>query len=181
MTARIHSLLGAASLGIMAAAAAAAPTSAMAQQAASIDLPAMPLADALRAIGERTGTPVDFDPDAVRGVTSQPVNGAIGADAAVHAAIRGANLAVLPDENGGLTVVNGIVVRARRDEAETSVLVRQTSTSDRNGLSLRDQPRNTQVISAKTIEEQQALNITDILRNAGGVSAQLNNPNSGAS
>lgn len=181
MTARIHSLLGAASLGIMAAAAAVAPTSAMAQQAASIDLPAMPLADALRAIGERTGTPVDFDPDAVRGVTSQPVNGAIGADAAVHAAIRGANLAVLPDENGGLTVVNGIVVRARRDEAETSVLVRQTSTSDRNGLSLRDQPRNTQVISAKTIEEQQALNITDILRNAGGVSAQLNNPNSGAS
>ncbi|GAA3268344.1 hypothetical protein GCM10020258_39530 [Sphingomonas yabuuchiae] len=70
---------------------------------------------------------------------------------------------------------------ARRDEAETSVLVRQATTSDRNGLGLRHQPRNTQVITAKTIEEQQALNITDILRNAGGVSVLGNNPNSGAS
>ncbi|MEJ8630429.1 TonB-dependent receptor plug domain-containing protein [Sphingomonas sp. I4] len=81
----------------------------------------------------------------------------------------------------GLVVANDIVVTARRDEAETSVLVRQASSSDRNGLGLRGQPRNTQIITAKTIEEQQALNITDILRNAGGVSTFGNTPNSGAS
>ncbi|USQ95234.1 TonB-dependent siderophore receptor [Caulobacter sp. RL271] len=115
------------------------------------------------------------------------MRGATGAQRAVEAAIKGSSLAVLPGAKSGLLVVidpivlKEIVVIARRDEAETSTLVRQSSTSDRNGLGLRNQPRNTQVITAKTIEEQQALNITDVLRNAGGVSAQLNNPNSGAS
>ncbi|MGH1556938.1 TonB-dependent receptor plug domain-containing protein [Caulobacter segnis] len=115
------------------------------------------------------------------------MRGATSAQRAVEAAIKGSSLAVLPGAKSGLLVVidpvvlKEIVVIARRDEAETSTLVRQSSTSDRNGLGLRNQPRNTQVITAKTIEEQQALNITDVLRNAGGVSAQLNNPNSGAS
>jgi hypothetical protein len=89
--------------------------------------------------------------------------------------MRGLNVAILPGADGGLSVVGDIVVTARRDEAETNVLVRQASTSDRTGLSLREQPRNTQVISAKTIEEQQGLSVVDALQNAGGVTAQANN------
>lgn len=189
MTFKTRCLLSAASLGVLALVSAVTPSPAFAQsaQANAIDLPAMPMAEALQAIAARSGETINYDPDAVRGVTSRPVREALNARRAVEAAIKGSNLAVLPGAKTGLVVVidpvilNEIVVIARRDEAETSALVRQSSTSDRNGLGLRNQPRNTQVITAKTIEEQQALNIVDILRNAGGVSSLLNNPNSGAS
>ncbi|WP_343528923.1 TonB-dependent receptor [Sphingomonas sp.] len=183
MTAHVRALLGAASLGVLAAAGVAYPLSASAQgaQANAIDLPAMPMAEALQAIAARTGEAINYDPDAVKGLTSKPVRGTSNARRAVQAAIRGTSLAVIPGAERGLVVVNDIIVTARRDEAETSVLVRQATTSDRNGLGLRNQPRNTQVITAKTIEEQQALNITDILRNAGGVSVLGNTGNGGAS
>ncbi|MBB4099326.1 TonB-dependent siderophore receptor [Sphingomonas kyeonggiensis] len=183
MTAHARALLGAASLGVLAAANLAFPSSAAAQAARTVDvnLPAMPMAEALQAIAAQTGETINYDPDAVKGLTSRPVRGATNAERAVKAAIHGSGLTVFPGAKEGLVVVNDIVVTARRDEAETSVLVRQSTTSDRNGLGLRNQPRNTQVISAKTIEEQQALNITDILRNAGGVSTLGNSPNSGAS
>lgn len=183
MTAYARALLGATGLGVLAAASIAVPSSAFAQTARTVDvnLPAMPMDKALRAIAAQTGETINYDPDAVRGLTSRPVRGATNARRAVEAAIKGSSLAVIPGAKEGLVVVNDIIVTARRDEAETSVLVRQSTTSDRNGLGLRNQPRNTQVITAKTIEEQQALNITDILRNAGGVSALSNSPNSGAS
>lgn len=184
MTAKRRYLLSAASLGILALGGAAMPSTASAQGAlasTAIDLPAMPMAEALQAIAARTGEPINYDPDAVKGLTSRPIRGATDAQHAVQAAIKGSHLVVMPGAQEGLIVANDIIVTARRDEAETSVLVRQATTSDRNGLGLRNQPRNTQVITAKTIEEQQALNITDILRNAGSVSVLSNSPNSGAS
>ncbi len=182
MTANARILLGAASLGVIAAASVALPSSAAAQAArkGNVSLSAMPMEAALRAIAAQTGETINFDPDAVKGLTSQPVQGARNARRAVQAAIAGTGLTVIPGAQEGLVVVNEIVVTARRDEAETSVLVRQATTSDRNGLGLRDQPRNTQVITAKTIEDQQALDITDVLRNAGGVSTQFNNPGGGS-
>lgn len=183
ITAKTQCLLSAASLSVMGAIGASVPSVAAAQTArgGTITVPAMPMGQAIERIGAQSGVAIGFDPDAVKGLTSRPVAGARSARDALHQATRDLGLAIVPAASGGLTVVNDIVVTAHRDEAETSVLVRQATTSDRNGLGLRDQPRATQVITAKTIEEQQALNITDILRNAGGVSAQLNNPNSGAS
>lgn len=182
-TTKTRCLLSAASLGILSLASAATPLPASAQSASAstVNLPALPMVEALQAIAARTGETINYDPDAIKGLTSRPVHGATDAVRAVQAAIHGTRLAVVRGEKEGLVVVSDIVVTARRDEAETSVLVRQASTSDRSGLGLRDQPRNTQVITAKTIEEQQALNVTDILRNAGGVSAQANNGNGGAS
>lgn len=177
-------VLGFASLSVIGLLAASVPSRAAAAQAVrtgDITVPAMPMDRALDMIGRQSGVNVNFDPDAVKGLTSRPVRGARSAADAIRTVIGGTSLTVVPAVQGGLVVVNDIVVTARRDEAETSVLVRQATTSDRNGLGLRHQPRNTQVITAKTIEEQQALNITDILRNAGGVSVLGNNPNSGAS
>lgn len=176
-------LLGAASLGAIAILGVVVPSPVFAQDARNvvITVPAMPMARALEDIGAQSGAAIVFDPDAVRPLTSRPVRGATSVRKALQDAIAGANLTILQSPDGKFDIVSDIVVTARRDEAETSVLVRQSSTSDRNGLGLRNQPRNTQVISAKTIEEQQALDITDILRNAGGVSVQANNPNTGAS
>lgn len=183
LTVNMNRLLGAASLCVMAALCATVPTSVAAQTAheSTISVPSMPMAKALNEISRQSGVAIGFDPDAVKGLTSKPVRNARSARDAINIAIRGSKVALVPAANGGLTVVNDIVVIAQRDEAETRVMVSQATTSDRSGLGLREQPRNTQVISAKTIADQQALDISEILRNAGGVSAQANNPNTGAS
>ena len=183
MTANTRSLLAAASLGVIGALGAGMPTPVAAQQVSSgtITVPAMPLAQAIEQIGAQAGVVVNYDPDAVKGLTSNPVVGAASVSDAIETATRGASVAIVAGADGSFTVINGIVVIAHRDEAETNVLVRQATTSDRNGLGLREQPRNTQVISARTIADQQALNITDILRNAGGVSSTANDGNAGAS
>lgn len=182
LTTNARCLLSAASLSVIAVVGAAVPMSAEAQQARSgtITVPAMPMAKAIEQIGAQAGVVVRYDPDAVKGVRSKPVRGATSVRAALEEAMAGRPLAIETGDNGALTVVNDIIVTAVRDEAESSVLVRQATTSDRSGLGLREQPRNTQVISAKTIADQQALNITDILRNAGGVSSSLNVGTAGA-
>ncbi|MFZ2981598.1 MAG: TonB-dependent receptor plug domain-containing protein, partial [Sphingobium sp.] len=183
MTVNARCLLGAASLGTIGILTAIAPSPVLAQAArtADITVPAMPMAKALQEIGAQSGVTVTFDPDAVKTLMSHAVRRAGSAQEALQEAIKGTNLAIDRSSDGKFDIINDIIVTARRDEAETNVLVRQASTSDRNGTGLRDQPRNTQVISSKMIEDQQALDIADILRNAGGVSVQSNNPNTGAS
>lgn len=138
-------------------------------QTRPISLPAMPLDQALQQIAAATGKRVNIDPDAVRGLTSNPVVDARNAADAVRQATRGLPIARLKAKDGSVTVTNDIVVTARRDEAETSVLVRSATTSSRLGQSLRDQARNTQVISSKLLKDQQAQTLTEALANAGGV------------
>jgi iron complex outermembrane receptor protein len=78
MTAHARVLLGAASLGVFMAASFASPSSALARTVRNddVNLSAMPLGDALRAIAAQTGETINFDPDAVRGIMSRPVHGA---------------------------------------------------------------------------------------------------------
>ncbi|WP_298089329.1 TonB-dependent receptor [uncultured Sphingomonas sp.] len=144
------------------------PCVASAQQR-SLSQPAMPLGEALERIAKEFGKPLDIDPNAVDGVTANPVVDAHSEKDAVRQATRGLPVAMQMTQDGRIGIYNDIVVVAQRDEAETSVLVRRASTSSRLGQSLRDQPRNTQVISSKLIEEQQALTISEALANAGGV------------
>ena len=160
--------LGVAAIALAPATALALPAPAFAQ-AMRIDLPAMPLDQALDRIEALTGVTINADPDAIDGVTSAPVLNAPDAFAAVRQAIGQASVAALRGEDGSITVVNDIVVVAQRDEAETDVLVDGATSSSRTGETLRDQPRNTQVISAKLLADQQAQTLPDALRNAGGV------------
>lgn len=144
-------------------------TPAAAQARGTFDVPAMPLAEAIARIAEQGGVRIAVDPDAIHNLRSSPVRGVRTAEAAARAAVRGLPLGVTRNGDGSLDIGNEILVIAQRDPAETDVLVNQTSTSSRTGLSLRDQPRNVTIISSKLIEQQQALTIVDALRNAGGV------------
>lgn len=148
--------------------AACAPGVAQAQ-AKTHSQPALPLSEALQRIAAEWGTPLNIDPDAVRGITARPVADARSEREAVAQATRGLPVAVSVDDAGVITIVNDIVVTARPNEAENSVLVRGATSSSRLGQSLRDQARNTQVISAKLLERQQAQTIPEALANAGGV------------
>ena len=150
---------------MMALAGGAAP--AMAQSTA-ISVPSKPLADALADISAQSGVPIDMDPDAVKSRRSQAVRGARTAEEAARKATQGSDLQV-DTRDGRIQVYNDILVIARRDDAETGYLVRDTSTSSRTGQSLRDQPRTAQIISAKLMQEQQAQSVFEALRNVGGV------------
>ncbi|MFN3674420.1 MAG: TonB-dependent siderophore receptor [Sphingomonas pseudosanguinis] len=153
---------------LLALATATAPAMAWAQER-SVSQPAMPLAQALQRIATEWGTPLDIDPDAVGGIVAKPVVNARSARDAVAQATRGLPVAVQIGEDDRIAVINDVVVTARPNEAETSVLVRGATSSSRLGQSLRDQPRNTQVISAKLLERQQSQTLAEALSNAGGV------------
>ncbi|GEM_PF-3392315 len=153
---------------LLALATAAAPGTAWAQ-ARTLSQPSMPLAQALQRIAAEWGAPLNIDPDAVKGMTAKPVVNASSEREAVAQATRGLPVAVQVADDGLISILNDVIVVARPNEAETSVLVRGPTSSSRLGQSLRDQPRNTQVISAKLLEKQQAVNLTEALANAGGV------------
>ncbi|MGP7797003.1 TonB-dependent siderophore receptor [Sphingomonas sp. CLY1604] len=144
------------------------PAAAQAQEH-GLSQPAMPLSDALQRIGAHWNKPLDIDPDAVKGMTANAVVDARSEKDAVRQATRGLDVAVQVDTDGRIAILNDIVVVAQRDEAETNVMVRNTSTSSRLGQSLREQARNTQVISSKLLEQQQARSLQEALTNAGGV------------
>ncbi|MDY0957155.1 Plug domain-containing protein [Sphingomonas sp. CFBP8993] len=157
-----------AAMALMPMLALGAPQAAFAQ-GQRISLPAMPLDEALAQIRQQTGSTIEADPDAIRGLAARPVAAARDAMAAVRQATRGLRVTVSRGAEGNIRVLNDIVVVAHRDEAETNVMVRSTTTSTRTGESLRNQPRNVQVLSAKLLAEQQAQSLPDALRNAGGV------------
>ena len=153
---------------LLALATATVPGMAFGQQK-TLSQPALPLSQALQRIAAEWGAPLNIDPDAVRGITSRPVTNAKSERDAVAQATRGLPVAVVVDDAGVITIANDIIVTARPNEAENSVLVRGATSSSRLGQSLRDQARNTQVISAKLLERQQAQTIPEALANAGGV------------
>lgn len=157
-----------AAASLLALATAVAPGTAFAQ-AKSQSQPAMPLGEALQRIAAEWGAPLNIDPDAVRGLTARPVRNAQSEREAVAQATRGLPVAIDVNDAGVITVLNDVVVIAQPNEAENSILVRGATSSSRLGQSLRDQARNTQVISAKLLERQQAQTLSEALSNAGGV------------
>lgn len=141
----------------------------VAAQGVRITLPAMPLGDTLERIRRQTGATITADPGVIHGLTAGPIRDARDAAAAVRQATRDLHVAVSRRADGSVLVTRDILVVAHRDEAEAAISVRGATTSTRIGQSLLDQPRNVQVISAKLLGEQQAQNLPDALRNAGGV------------
>jgi iron complex outermembrane receptor protein len=155
---------------LLAIAAMSGPGAAQAQaQGRRLSQPAMPLGQALQRIAAEWGKPINIDPDAVEGIMARPVIDAQSERDAVAQAARGLPVAVMVDDSGMISVLNDIVVTARPNEAETSVIVRGATSSSRLDQSLRDQPRNTQVISTKLMQQQQVQTIAEALANAGGV------------
>lgn len=89
---------------------------AQSKHADAVALPAMSMAEALQAIAPRTAETINYDPDAVKGLTYHPVRGAADAQHAVRAAtlqgssptvMRGAKEALAPRWTIWLTSMAG--------------------------------------------------------------------------
>lgn len=142
---------------------------AFAETAYSFKVPASQMSVAIEQIASQAHVVINYDPDAVANKMSRPVSGHLSVEAALSRAIGKAPLAFVKEANGSWTVINSVVVIAHRDEAEASVVAHSSSTSDRLGMSIKEQPRNTEVITAKLMQDQQAQSVADALRNSGSV------------
>jgi iron complex outermembrane recepter protein len=149
-------------------------------------IPAQPLSSALLEYSKQSDVPVLVSQPMVEGKRSAGISGSYTPSEALKRLLAGTGLKAEHQQSGGYTLVAAsaeelqeVTVTAKRDEAETDVLVRQSSSSDRLGQSLRDQARNTEIISAQLMQDQQDQDVTDALRNSGGVQVNTSNIQSG--
>src|SRR5689334_22936178 len=83
----------------------AAYVPAFAQVRASFDLPEQPLADSIRAIGQKTGTNILFDPAVTTGKTAPAIKGQLTAEEALAKVLAASELLVQRVRDGTLSVV----------------------------------------------------------------------------
>ncbi|MGH8169231.1 MAG: STN domain-containing protein [Steroidobacteraceae bacterium] len=126
MVSSFRTLLAAGALGVLWTITAPA---ASAQQSYHFDIPAQPLADALRAIGRQTDLNILFDPDSVRNLSVAPLHGVYTAGEAIDRVLKGTNL-----------------VGTRADAS--SVMVRQASSAKHKSEPLTARPSAAAAASA---------------------------------
>ncbi|WP_189051548.1 STN domain-containing protein [Aliidongia dinghuensis] len=71
----------------------------------AFDIPAQPLASALKAYGAAVPVQLFYDTDLVRGRQSSPVHGAFPSEAALHALLRGTGLSAASFDQGTVTIL----------------------------------------------------------------------------
>jgi iron complex outermembrane receptor protein len=86
---------------------------AFAQQSYRFDIPAQPLADALRAIGRQTDLNVLFDPDSVRNLIVVPLHGSYTAAEAINQELKGTNLVGTRTDSSSIVVRQASVVKPK--------------------------------------------------------------------
>jgi len=80
------------------------PLVSIAQASYDFDLPAQPLADALRAVGRKAHATVVFDPALVASRNAPPLSGAYSVQEALESLLRGSRLRVRKTKGGAFWV-----------------------------------------------------------------------------
>lgn len=155
-----------------------AQTVAVQQQTTAVrpyHLPAAPLANTLKVIGQISGYRIEFVPETVTGLSAGQVTGELTAAQAVTQALAGTSLSVSDVGNGLLlvsrtTTLDSITVVAQRDQAEESFKADRSDTATRSGTSLMETPAAVTIVTGKVLESQQAQSVQDALANVSSVS-----------
>ncbi len=194
--ARRVALLGAcAALALMAgpagsAHAEAAPAERIAQADAQyqFDIPAQPLAAALRAFAEQSGLQLAYSTEELAGITSAAVTGRLSAERALNALLAGtpvtwrftdARTVVLekPAASGALMLDT---VRVEGDGADASgrgpvagYVATTSATATKTGTSLLETPQSVSVVTRDQAESQGAQSVVQSLRYSSGVAAEI--------
>src|SRR5258708_6023702 len=159
----------------------AAPAAVCAQVAYDFNLPAEPLADALRAIGSKAYVNVACPPADVRGKRAPRLRGSFSARDALNKVIEGSGL-TLRMTSGGSYIVEGADPQSpsadQSSQAATSTTISELIvTADKAGLLERkpndtvfgltkpliDTPRSASIVSATTIERYGIQTINDFV------------------
>ena len=172
-------LLGAACLLCSAplAAQSGASTSINAEASANIrfQIPAQPLADALREFGRQARVPVRADLAAAAGVRSRALNGAYTAEEALGRLVEGTGLRGFIAENGTAQVTRGgsaaytltpLTVVGTRNRGYAAA---RTGSATKTETPLRDVPQSVSLVTRELIADQAMQGMGDVVRYIPGI------------
>lgn len=137
-------------------------------------LPAEPLAETLRAIGQVSGRPVRFRPSDVEGIQAPAIQGDFPPVAALQRAVAGSKVTMSSEPGGGWVVfvpaaMSAVTVTANVNEAESQFQATRSDTSSRSGSDLMDLPQSETIITSAVMQSQQATSVEDVLQDVSGV------------
>lgn len=186
----------------VALAAALACMPAAAQPARNWSIPAGPLGDTLLRIAEQAGQPISVSPALVKGLRAPAVEGVLGVQEAVRAALAGSGLDLVVTSNGTLSLqprphtsapVPGDPGAARSlaevrvtatAEAETAItpvrgyVARQTRVGTKTDTPLLETPQAISVITRDEMDARGVRSVTEALRYVPGVAIETYGPDS---
>lgn len=147
-------------------------TSLYAQQI--IDIPAQPLSEALKELGQQSGLQIIYDADVVTGKQSQAIKGAYEAEDALKILLRGKNInfTINGDSVTLITIVDSAMLPEVMVKASSLGSVTEGTGAYTTGfmnaatglnLSYRETPQSTSVVSSQLIEDQNQKNIGQAL------------------
>lgn len=165
--------------------------SAMAQDM-RFDIPAQPLAGALKALADQSGLQLAFSPEQVQGKQAPRIQGTRDARSALGEMLQGSGLQGrlegntltiqrLPADATGQTMAAVTVVAQAEPSATTegtgSYTARASAAATGLALSLKDTPQSISIVTQQRIEDQRLQNLTELLANTTGISASINDGN----
>lgn len=167
------------------AAAAALPAAALAQAAATLDVPAGPLDAALNRYAAQAGLVLVYDPALMRGLRSPGLHGSYPPDAALAALLRDTGLMARRGDAGRYAIVREPAGAAQLEavtvdgyslgessEALGGYAIPASATATKLDLSLRETPQTVSVMTRQRIEDQNLNSVSDVLQQAPGISVQ---------
>lgn len=154
-------------------------------QAAAVDIPAQPLADALVMLGRQAGLQILFDSGQVQGVRSPAVRGDLSVNQALDTLLAGTGLTyqasgtsiVLsrPSAAGGATVLPPVQVAGNAEHATGPVqgyVAQQTATGTKTDTPRIEVPQSISVVTPEQIKDRNAQTESEALLYTAGVFAQ---------
>lgn len=149
------------------------------------NLPAATVSTTLIAIGQVSGQQVLFIPGDVQGRQAQPVQGRLGASAAVRQSLRGTGLTVLVTPSGALSVQpvssDSLTLDAtnidasgqgRGDDDGNGYVARRSSVGTKTPTELVKIPQSVSVVTRDELNDRKNDNLSDALKYTPGFSSQ---------
>jgi outer membrane receptor protein involved in Fe transport len=129
----------------------------------TFDIPAQPVAAALRALATQAGIQIVFTPEVVGSTQAKALRGRMSVDEAIDRLLAGTGLKAHQDGAG-----NYVLSKATTGEAN-SMLSEMVVTATRTERRIEEVPASVSVISSRDIATQQPRQLADLLRNVEGV------------
>jgi hemoglobin/transferrin/lactoferrin receptor protein len=138
------------------------------------DIPAQPLANALRTFGRQSGLQISLPAEAVRGVTSAAVSGTLSAETALSQLLAGTGLSY--------RISNGVVVVGKQSAAVTGSTPAADGSTMIDEITVQGERPATSVnsvnIGAEELAARNPTSVADVFRDEAGVSVGSSIPTS---
>jgi outer membrane receptor for ferric coprogen and ferric-rhodotorulic acid len=163
-----------------------------AAQTLPFDIPAQPLASALKMLADQAGLQLAFSPALVQGKQARNIQGNRDVREALHdmlkstglqGRVEGTTLVIQPaSAAAGPTTLPqvSVVAQAERSgvtEGTGSYTTRSTAAATGLALSLKDTPQSVTVVTLQRMEDQRMQSLNDVLSNTTGISSSINDGN----